>query len=214
MADKQIKVVIVDDYPGVRAGIRNLLQTAKDIVVVGEGANGEQAVELALTKNPDIMLLDVELPDLRGDIVTRRIHEKQPGMKILAVSSYSDRQVIHGMLETGAVGYITKDEAPSLLLDAIRNIMETGGSWLSPRAIKNTRRAPIEEQMLSKREVDILGQLVLDRSDNEIAVFIGTDEKQIKSYLRLLMKKFEAESLPSLKHIARRILSQLNIKQH
>ena len=214
MADKQIKVVIVDDYPGVRAGIRNLLQTAKDIVVVGEGANGEQAIELALTKNPDSMLLDVELPDLRGDIVTRRIHEKQPGMKILAVSSYSDRQVIHGMLETGAVGYITKDEAPSLLLDAIRNIMETGGSWLSPRAIKNTRRAPIEEQMLSKREVDILGQLVLDRSDNEIAVFLGTDEKQIKSYLRLLMKKFEAESLPSLKHIARRILSQLNIKQH
>ena len=68
--------------------------------------------------------------------------------------------------------------------------------------------------MLSKREVDILGQLVLDRSDNEIAVFLGTDEKQIKSYLRLLMKKFEAESLHSLKHIARRILSQLNIKQH
>ena len=126
MADKQIKVVIVDDYPGVRAGIRNLLQTAKDIVVVGEGANGEQAIELALTKNPDIMLLDVELPDLRGDIVTRRIHEKQPGMKILAVSSYSDRQVIHGMLETGAVGYITKDEAPSLLLDAIRNIIQDG----------------------------------------------------------------------------------------
>ena len=214
MVDKQIKVVIVDDYPGVRAGIKNLLQTAKDIVVVGEGANGEQAIELALTKNPDIMLLDVELPDLRGDIVTRRIHEKQPGMKILAVSSYSDRQVIHGMLETGAVGYITKDEAPSLLLDAIRSIVHKGGSWLSPRAIKNTRLAPIEEQMLSKREVAILGQLVLDRSDNEIAVFLGTEEKQIKSYLRLLMKKFEAESLHSLKHIARRILSHLDIKKH
>jgi len=214
MVNKQIKEVIVDDYPGVRAGIKNLLRTANDIVVVGEGANGAEAIELALTKNPDIMLLDVELPDLRGDIVTLRIHEKQPGMKILAVSSYSDRQFIHGMLETGAAGYITKDEAPSMLLDAIRSIISTGGNWLSPRAVKNTRFVPIEEQMLSKREVDILEQLVLDRSDNEIAVFLGTDEKQVTSYLRLLMKKFEAESLASLKHIARRILSHMAIKKH
>ncbi len=214
MVDKQIKVVIVDDYPGVRAGIKHLLQTANDIVVVGEGANGAEAIELALTKNPDIMLLDVELPDLRGDIVTRRIHEKQPTMKILAVSSYSDRQFIHGMLQTGAVGYITKDEAPSLLLEAIRSIIYKGGNWLSPRAVKNTRLIPIEEQMLSKREVDILEQLVLDRSDNEIAFFLGTDEKQVKSFLRLLMNKFEAESLTSLKLIARRILSHMSIKKH
>ena len=214
MIDKQIKVVIVDDYPGVRAGIKNLLQAAKDIVVVGEGASGAEAIELAFTKNPDIMLLDVELPDLRGDIVTHRIHEKQPEMKILAVSSYSDRQFIHGMLETGAVGYITKDEAPFMLVDAIRSIINTGGNWLSPRAVKNTRLTPIEEQMLSKREVDILEQLVLDRSDTEIAVFLGTEEKQIKSYLRLLMKKFEAESLTSLKHIAQRILSHMAIKKH
>lgn len=214
MADKQIKVVIVDDYPGVRAGIKNLLQTTKDIIVVGEGANGAEAIELALTKNPDIMLLDVELPDLRGDIVTQRIHEKQPELKILAVSSYSDRQYINGMLAKGAAGYITKDETPSLLLDAIRSIVYTGGSWLSPRAIKNTRLAPIEEQMLSKREIDILKQLVLDRSEKEIAVFLGTEEKQVKSYLRLLMKKFEAESLTSLISIALRILSHMNIKKH
>lgn len=214
MTDKQIKVVIVDDYPGVRAGIKNLLQTAKDIVVVGEGASGAEAIELARTKNPDIVLLDVELPDLRGDIVTYRIHEKQPEMKILAVSSYSDRQFINGMLATGAAGYITKDEAPSLLLDAIRSIIHKGGSWLSPRAVKNTRLAPIEEQMLSRREVDILEQLVLDRSDNEIAGFLGTDEQHIKSYLRLLMKKFEAESLTSLKQIARRILAQMDIRKH
>jgi len=214
MADKQIKVVIVDDYPGVRAGIKNLLQAAKDIIVVGEGTNGAEAIELALTKKPDIMLLDVELPDLRGDIVARRIREKQPEMKILAVSSYSDRQYINGMLATGAAGYITKDEAPSMLLEAIRSIIRTGGSWLSPRAVKNTRLTPLEEQMLTKREVDILEQLVLDRSDNDIAVFLGTDENQVKSYLRLLMKKFEAESLTSLKSIAQRILSHMSIKKH
>lgn len=214
MTEKQIKVVIVDDYPGVRAGIKYLLQAAKDIVVVGEGANGAEAIELATTKNPDIVLLDVELPDLRGDVVTHRIHETQPEIKILAVSSYSDREYIHGMLETGAAGYITKDEAPAMLLDAIRSIIYSGGNWLSPRAVKNTSLVPIEEQMLSKREIDILEQLVLDRSDKEIADFLDTDEKQVESYLKLLLKKFEAESLASLKLIARRVLSHLEIKKH
>jgi DNA-binding NarL/FixJ family response regulator len=214
MIEKQIKVVIVDDFPGVRAGIKNLLQAAKDIVVVGEGANGKEAIELAFTHNPDIMLLDVELPDLRGDIVTHRIHETQPNIKVLAVSSYSDREYIHGMLETGAVGYITKDEAPAMLLEAIRSIMHSGGNWLSPRAVKNTRLVPIEEQMLSKREIDILGQLVLNRSDKEIADFLATDEHQVKSYLKLLMTKFEAESLNALKVIAQRILSHLGLKKN
>lgn len=214
MLEKQIKVVIVDDFPGVRAGIKNLLQSAKDIVVVGEGANGKEALELAFSKNPDVILLDVELPDLRGDIVTHRIHETQPNIKVLAVSSYSDREYIHGMLETGAVGYITKDEAPAMLLEAIRSIVYSGGNWLSPRAVKNTRLVPIEEQMLSKREIDILEQLVLNRSDKEIADFLDTDEKHVKSYLKLLMTKFEAESLNSLKAIAQRILSHLGLKKN
>lgn len=211
--EKQIRVVIVDDYPGVRAGIKNLLRSAKDILVVGEGANGKEAIELVDKMNPDVVLLDVELPDLRGDVVANRIHETQPEIKVLAVSSYSDREYIHGMLETGAAGYITKDEAPSMLLDAIRSV-SSGENWLSPRAVKNTSFAPIEEQMLSKREIDILGQLVLNHSDNEIADFLDTSEKQVKSYVKLLMKKFEAESLASLKAIARRILSQLNIKKN
>jgi DNA-binding NarL/FixJ family response regulator len=213
MVEKKIRVVIVDDYPGVRAGIKNLLQSAKDIVVVGEGANGEEAIQLARTKNPDIVLLDVELPDLRGDVVTHRIHESQPGIKVLAVSSYSDREYIHGMMKTGASGYITKDEAPAMLLDAIRSIIRSGRNWLSPRAIKNSSHVPIEEQMLSKREIDILGQLVLDRSDKEIADFLDTDEKHVRSYLKLLMTKFEADSLNSLKAIAQRILSHLGFKK-
>lgn len=212
--EKQIKVVIVDDYPGVRAGIKNLLRSAKDIVVVGEGANGKEAIELASTKNPDIVLLDVELPDLRGDIVTHRIHQIQPDIKVLAVSSYSDREYIHGMLEIGAAGYITKDEAPAMLLEAIRSIIHSGGNWLSPKAVKNSSLAPIEEQMLSKREIDILGQLLLNRSDSEIADFLDTDVKQVKSHLKLLMTKFEAESLNSLKAIAQRILSHLGLKKN
>src|SRR5688500_852985 len=82
MPEKQIRVLIVDDHSGVRRGIKNLLQAAKDMIVVGEGGNGAEAIELANTRNPDILLLDIELPDQRGDAVMRHIHNTQPGMKV------------------------------------------------------------------------------------------------------------------------------------
>jgi DNA-binding NarL/FixJ family response regulator len=208
MSDKQIRVLIVDDHSGVRTGIKNLLQTAKDMVVVGEGGNGAEAIELAATKHPDILLLDIELPDQRGDAVMRHIHGTQPDMKVLAVSSYSDRDYILGMLENGAAGYITKDEAPMMLVEAIRSIINKGKNWFSPRAIKNSGIPSIEEQTLTKREVEILQQLVLDRSAEEIAASLNMDVEQVNKYLKLLIKKFESESLDSLKLIAARILSK------
>jgi DNA-binding NarL/FixJ family response regulator len=208
MLQKQIRVLIVDDHSGVRRGIRNLLQTAKDMIVVGEGGNGAEAIELAATRNPDILLLDIELPDQRGDAVMRHIHKVQPDMKVLAVSSYSDRDYILGMLENGASGYITKDEAPVMLLDAIRSIIHKGKSWFSPRAIKNSGLPSIEEQTLTKREVEILQQLILDRSSDQIAAFLNMSADQVEKYLKLLMRKFETDSLAALKHIAGRILSK------
>jgi len=208
MRDKPIKVLIVDDHSGVRTGIKNLLNTAKDMVVVGEGGNGAEAIELAATRNPDILLLDIELPDQRGDMVMRHIHDTQPDMKVLAVSSYSDRDYILGMLENGASGYITKDEAPMMLLDAIRSIINKGISWFSPRAVKNSGIPSVEDQTLTKREVEILERLILDQSPQEIASLLNMDVEQVNKYLKLLMRKFETESMVSLKHIAKRILSR------
>lgn len=136
----------------------------------------------------------------------RHIHATQPNMKVLAVSSYSDRDYIFGMLENGAAGYITKDEAPMMLLDAIRNIVYHGKNWLSPRVIKNSGIPSLEEQTLTKREVEILEQLILDQSIEQIADFLDMNAIQVGKYLKLLKIKFETESLDSLKHIAKRIL--------
>jgi DNA-binding NarL/FixJ family response regulator len=208
MSEKPIRVLIIDDHSGVRRGIKNLLQAAKDMIVVGEGGNGAEAIELATTRNPDILLLDIELPDQRGDAVMRHIHNVQPDMKVLAVSSYSDRDYILGMMENGAAGYITKDEAPMMLLDAIRSIIKKGKSWFSPRAIKNSGLPSIEEQTLTKREVEILQQLILDRPSDQIAAFLNMSVDQVEKYLKLLMRKFETDSLVSLKHIANRVLSR------
>jgi len=137
MSHQPIKVVIVDDHAGVRAGIRNLILTAKDIIVVGEGVNGVEALRLAETEKPDVMLLDVELPILKGDEVVRRIHRSQPKVKVLAVSSYNDPLYIQGMLENGASGYIVKEEAPELLLEAIHTIFTSDHRWMSPLAAKS-----------------------------------------------------------------------------
>jgi DNA-binding NarL/FixJ family response regulator len=201
-------VLIVDDHSGVRTGIKNLLQSAQDMVIVGEGGNAAEAIELAATRRPDILLLDIELPDQRGDVVMRHIRNTQPDMKVLAVSSYSDRDYILGMLENGASGYITKDEAPMMLVEAIRSIINKGISWFSPRAIRNSGIPSVEEQTLTKREVEILEQLILDNSPEEIASILSMDVKQVDKYLKLLMRKFETESMVSLKHIAKRILSR------
>lgn len=208
MVDERIKVLIVDDHSGVRTGIKNLLRTANDMVVVGEGANGADAIALVASRDPDILLLDIELPDQRGDMVMRRIHDTQPNMKVLAVSSYSDRDYILGMLENGAAGYITKDEAPMMLLDAIRSIIREGRSWFSPRALRQSGIPSVEEQTLTKREVEILEHLVTDRSLEEIAGFLNMGVEQVGKYLKLLMSKFETESMAALKHIAQRILSR------
>jgi two-component system invasion response regulator UvrY len=208
MTEDKIRVLIVDDHPGVRAGIKNLLGTAKDIVVVGEGENGADAIELVNTRKSDILLLDIELPDQRGDIVMRHIHETQPEMKVLTVSSYTDLDYIFGMLENGALGYITKDEAPQMLLEAVRSIVREGKKWFSPRVIRNSGLIPIEEQILTDREVRILEQLIMDQSQIQIASSLAMDENQVEKYLTLLMTKFETESLDVLKSTAQRIFSR------
>lgn len=206
MSKSRIKVVIVEDHPGVRAGIRKLLQEAGDIAVIGEAEDGAQAIQLAKSKKPDIMLLDVELPVLRGDVVMKQIRESQPEVRVIAVSSYKDPSYIKNMLENGAAGYITKDEAPRMLLDAIRSVHEKGDTgWISPDAYKSSG-ATLEEPILTAREMDILKQILADRSEYEIAVSLVMDVEQVRKYLALLMQKFEVDSPAGLKDIARRIL--------
>jgi DNA-binding NarL/FixJ family response regulator len=205
---QQIKVVIVDDHPGVRAGIRKLLYHAKDIVIVGEGADGAEAIRLAKTKNPDVMLLDVELPVLRGEEVARHLRDDHSQVKILAVSSYNDRHYILAMLENGAVGYITKDEAPDLLLEAVYSIFNGKRKWISPRASQHAREDLPDEQSLTAREMDILDQLAMRKTEKEISKSLRIDEKRLGRHLHLLKAKFGADSLEDLRRIVRNYLRE------
>jgi two-component system nitrate/nitrite response regulator NarL len=204
MIDEHIDLVIVDDHPGVRKGIINLLKAADDIVVVGEAANGKQAIKLAVSKNPHIILLDVELPDMRGDVVLQHIHAELPDIKVLAISAYSDRQYILGMMDSGASGYLTKEVIPAMLVKAIRSIVYEGMVWIGPRVIKDN---PMFETTLTQKEVEIMKHLLVDQSESTIASKLGMSVNQVGKYLELLMKKYQVQSLAALRQIAQQLFS-------
>ena len=204
MLNEHIDLVVVDDHPGVRKGIISLLKAANDIVVVGEAANGKQAIKIAAAKKPHIILLDVELPDMRGDVVLQHIHSELPDIKVLAISAYSDRQYILGMMTNGASGYLTKEVIPTTLVKAIRSIVYDGMVWIGPKVIKENSAF---ETTLTKKEVAIMKQLLVDQPLADLATKLDMEIKQIEKYLQLLMKKYEVNSLVALQKIAQQLFS-------
>lgn len=129
-----LRIVITDDHPNVRAGIRSLLADVPDIEIIGEASNGAQAIKLVEELSPDILVLDVEMPVLGGLQVAEELKKKQAAVKILALSAYDDMEYIQGMLDNGAIGYLLKDEAPSKLLTTLRTIAAGQQGWVSQRS--------------------------------------------------------------------------------
>ncbi len=126
-----IKVVLADDHVVVRIGIRNLLSRSPDIAVIGEASNGVEAIQLVGDLRPDVLLLDMEMPELDGVEVARRLRAAKSPVKILALSAYNDKQYILSMFDQGAAGYLTKDEAPEKIIEAIRGVAAGEQGWMS-----------------------------------------------------------------------------------
>ncbi len=202
-----IKVGIVDDHPGVRLGLRNLLAIAKDIIVVGEGGTGADAIQLVEQKKPDVLLLDVELPVLRGDIVMKYLRETKTSVKVLAVSSYHDPVYVQGMLDNGAAGYMTKEEAPRYLVDALHSIIADHVKWISPIVMKQLSKIELDDVSLTGGELDILRDIVLGKTDAEIVQELNLGETEFSNSIISLERKFGIESRNELCTAAECILS-------
>lgn len=194
----QIKVVLADDHPVVRTGIRNLLARSADIQVVGEASTGEEALRLCDTLAPDVLLLDMELPGIKGVEVAQRINQARSGTRILALSAYDDKHYIQELLENGASGYLMKEEAPDTIIDAIRGVAQGEQGWVSRRVAAQMsvwmREDYPDSNHLTKREMEVLRLVVDGKTNQGIGVTLGISEKTVEKYLEAVFSKLNVSS--------------------
>lgn len=194
-----IRVLIADDHHVVRRGLLFFLKTQKDIEVIGEASNGAEAVKLAAQLMPDIVLMDLIMPQMNGIEATIQIKEKFPTMEVLMLTSYSDRDHVIPALDAGAAGYQLKDIEPDDLVDSIRKIMR-GENILHPEATTTLEReqeemenAPHLLHPLTPRERDVLSELTKGKSNKEIAASLFVTEKTIKTHISNIFNKLEVQ---------------------
>jgi DNA-binding NarL/FixJ family response regulator len=176
-----IRVLVVDDHHLVRAGLITLLGAAPDIQVAGEAADGEQALAAAAATAPDVVLMDLSMPVLDGVAATRRLLAERPGTRVVALTSFSDRQRVTDILAAGATGYVLKDCRPEDLLAAVRAAAD-GHVPLDPRvaaALLPSREPPLADQ-LSEREKQVLRLVAAGLANKQIARRLGIAESTVK----------------------------------
>jgi DNA-binding NarL/FixJ family response regulator len=192
---RRLRVVLVDDHPIVRSGIKMLLERADDIDVVGEGASGQDALRLVASLAPDVLLLDMEMPDTSGVEVARELRARGAPVKVLALSAYDDEHYIIELLATGAAGYLTKEEALDTIVDAVRGVARGEEGWFSRRAAARmaawTRRADPAANRLTERETDVLRLLARGWSNQQIAQSLGLTERTVRFHLTNVYDKIE-----------------------
>ena len=194
-----MRVLIADDHHVVRRGLLFFLKTQKDIEVVGEAKNGLEAVELVEQLQPDIVLMDLVMPELDGIQATKRIKKKWPNVRVLMLTSFSDKDHVLPAMEAGASGYQLKDIEPDDLVDAIRQIMN-GENIIHPHATTQLEEGLREEESklhiinpLTPREQDVLAELTKGKSNREIASSLFVTEKTVKTHISNIFTKLQVQ---------------------
>jgi len=206
---KKIRVLLVDDHAIVREGLRALLETAEDIEIVGEAENGEQAVEAAKTLCPEVVLLDLAMPQLNGVEAARRIASKAPTAKVLILSSYSDAQHVQQAVEAGVAGYLMKESAANDLLAAVRETSKGGASFSPPlfrRLLKNDREerpdGAARRPALSGRQAELLQLIAEGYCTKQIADLLSLTVKTVEKHRQALMDRLNLHNIASLTRYA------------
>ena len=194
-----IRVLIADDHHVVRRGLLFFLKTQKDIEVIGEAKNGVEAVELVEALQPDIVLMDLVMPELDGIQATEKIKKKWPHVAILMLTSFSDKDHVLPAIEAGAAGYQLKDIEPDELVNAIRQIIN-GEHMIHPVAtsqleeiLREEENLPHVKNPLTPRERDVLAELTKGKSNREIASSLFVTEKTVKTHISNIFIKLEVQ---------------------
>ena len=190
----RITVLIADDHPVVRQGLQVLLSVQDDIDVVGEAADGEQAVAMAAELVPDVILLDLKLPGMDGIEVLRELRDAGLATRALVLTSASDRALVTLAVQAGAAGFLYKDVDPDALVRALRSVQD-GNTLLAPEAAGSLLRSPVAASAvrgigaLTGREREVLAQIAEGRSNREIARLLRVSEKTVKTHVSSVLAK-------------------------
>jgi DNA-binding NarL/FixJ family response regulator len=180
-----IRVLVVDDHAVVRSGLEMLLSTAEDIEVAGTAGDGAEAVEVAARERPDVILMDLSMPNVDGIEATRRIVAADPDAHVVVLTSFSDNRRILDALDAGAIGYLLKHAGPDEVLGAIR-AAAAGGSPLDPkaaRALLEAQRGRRPADTLSPREREVLRLVARGLANKAIARRLEISERTVKAHL-------------------------------
>jgi DNA-binding NarL/FixJ family response regulator len=199
-----IAVLLADDHAIVRDGLKTLLQAQPDLRVVGEAANGREAVGTAAQLRPDVVVMDISMPDMNGVEAARRIHAARPETRIVMLSMHGNAEHVYRALEAGATGYLLKESAGAELVTAIRAV-HAGRRYLTEKVNElviagylgeNRAGSPLES--LSKRERDILQHIVDGRNNRETAELLHISIKTVETYRSRMMRKLGIRDVTEL----------------
>jgi two-component system response regulator NreC len=204
---KEIRILLADDHNVMRAGLKLLLDNQPGFRVVSEASDGNQAVEQALTTKPDIVVLDIAMPNLSGIEAAQRISAQLPQTSMIILSMHSDEGYVLRALKSGARGYLLKDSAESDLIEAIK-VVSQGKAFFSPEISKvlaedyvreiKVRGAEDSYDLLTAREREILQLLVEGRSNKEVANLLNLSLYTVETHRRNLQSKLNLHSFPEL----------------
>jgi len=194
----RIRVILVDDHAMLRKGLRFFLAGFDDLELVGEAASGKEAIRLCAELQPDVVLMDMVMPDIDGAAATEVIRQQSPGIQIIALTSFQEDDLIERALQAGAISYLLKNVSAQALAEAIRQA-RAGHSTLAPEAtealVKATRqRASRHDYGLTEREMEVLSLLVEGLSNAEIADRLVVTVATVKFHVRGILSKLGASS--------------------
>jgi NarL family two-component system response regulator LiaR len=192
-----IRVMLVDDHNVVRSGLATFLKAYDDLELVGEAGNGVEAVNLCHRNKPDVILMDLMMPEMDGIAATRAILDDYPDVKIIAMTSFEEEELVHGVLAAGAISYLLKNVTSDELAAAIR-AASLGKSTLSPEAakalIQATRPAKQPLYDLTEREKEVLNLVVQGQSNQQIAQALVISVATVKAHVSNILSKLQVSS--------------------
>ncbi|MBU2548200.1 MAG: response regulator transcription factor [Proteobacteria bacterium] len=200
-----VKIILTDDHKIVREGLRTLLENEPGMEVVGEAESGRIAVQLARKLKPDVVIMDVSMPDLNGIEATAQILHEHADIKIIALSMYSDKRFVSGILKAGASGYLLKDCAFEELVTAIRAAV-AGQTFLSPGItgqvihdyIRRLSESDDSSSLLTSREREVLQMLAEGKTTKQMAEQLNLSVKTVETHRRQIMDKLDLRSVAEL----------------